>query len=253
MRFSETGFKRRSGGNEAAIVEQILWQEALSDEAAPQDVVLRFFYTEGPRLSFSGSSCVVAPVEGYKIYLPRVGTSPSVVDTRGFEGDVGGGAEHTRSREPLTLTAADQAREVLAALSLNRSQLAEVLRVSRPTLYDWLDGREPNAANAERLLVLSRLLARAGIGSSDPLPPRFVRQPLRDGGVSLLELIGAEVIDAERALTLLGEARTLVVEMDRRRSEREEHLRKLGFEEPSEERRKVQLATSMATRDWPKT
>jgi DNA-binding transcriptional regulator YiaG len=63
--------------------------------------------------------------------------------------------------EVLTLPVADQAREVLAALSLNKSQLAEVLCVSRPTVYDWFDGKEPNASNSDRLIILLRLLARA--------------------------------------------------------------------------------------------
>ncbi len=35
---------------------------------------------------------------------------------------------------------AEQVRELLAALSLNKSQLARILRVTRPTIYEWLQG-----------------------------------------------------------------------------------------------------------------
>ena len=44
-----------------------------------------------------------------------------------------------------TLPIARQVRGVQAALSVNKSELARILRVSRPTVYDWLDGGEPNA------------------------------------------------------------------------------------------------------------
>jgi hypothetical protein len=38
-------------------------------------------------------------------------------------------------RSVMALSVADQARELLATLSLNKSQVAELLRVSRPTVY----------------------------------------------------------------------------------------------------------------------
>ena len=42
-----------------------------------------------------------------------------------------------------TLPIARQVRELQAALSVNKSELARILRVSRPTVYDWLDGGSP--------------------------------------------------------------------------------------------------------------
>ncbi len=238
----------RTGGDVAAIVERYAPDQIVRLEAAWQETLLRAVWT--------GSAGVVVRIVGYRSYLPRVGTSPAVVDTRERmrpQAAEGNTTERSRARELLTLSAGDQAREVLASLSLNRSQLAEILRISRPTLYDWLDGQEPNAPNSERLLVLLRLLGRAGVSSSDPLPPRFVRIPLNDEGVSLLDLLRSDELDAERVLAPLSEARALVREMDSRRNEREERLRKLGFEEPSAEERKAQLANSVAGRDWPKT
>ena len=38
---------------------------------------------------------------------------------------------------------AGQVRELRAALSVNKSELAKILRVSRPTVYAWLDGKKP--------------------------------------------------------------------------------------------------------------
>lgn len=53
--------------------------------------------------------------------------------------------------------------------------------------------------------------------------------------------------ERERAAKALGE------EAESRRVSREDRLRALGFEEPSEEQRREQLARSVAMRDWPQT
>ena len=50
-----------------------------------------------------------------------------------------------------TLPIARQVRELQAALSVNKSEVARILRVSRPTVYDWLEGGEPNAGNRVRI------------------------------------------------------------------------------------------------------
>jgi hypothetical protein len=68
-------------------------------------------------------------------YLPHIGTSPSVVDTRSAvqftspptSGLMEPSTERSALREVLALSFGDQVREILAALSLNKSQLAEAL------------------------------------------------------------------------------------------------------------------------------
>jgi len=247
MNFVPIDHLERTGGDVAAIVERYAPDQLVRLTAAWQESFL------GSVLA--GSAGVIVRIVGYAPYLPRFGTSPAVVDTRERERVRApeDASERSRARELLILSAADQAREVLTGLSLNRSQLADILLISRPTLYDWLDGREPNAANSERLLEVLRVLRRAGVSSSDPIPPRFVRHPLNDGDVCLLDLLRSTDLDADRILAVLTEARALVKEMDSRRSEREERLRNLGFEEPSAEQRKTQLANSVAGRGWPAT
>jgi transcriptional regulator with XRE-family HTH domain len=150
------------------------------------------------------------------------------------------------------MTSADQALEVLAALSLNKTLLADVLGVSRPTLYDWLEGKEPNAANAQRLRSLVQLLANAGVTAADALSPRFVREALNDGEPSLLELLKADTLDEARVAKVLAEAKVLEDETEGARLAREGRLRALGFEEPTAEQRKANLALNVALREWPK-
>jgi len=150
------------------------------------------------------------------------------------------------------MSAAEQMREVLAALALNKSQMADVLGVTRPTLYDWLDGKEPNAANAERLSTLVRILVSSGISSTSPLNARFVRPPLEEGGRSLLDELKASPLDEQGIRRLLENARKLGEATDQRRQCREERLRGLGYEEPSDQERRERLGRTVASLDWPK-
>ena len=154
-------------------------------------------------------------------------------------------------RNVLQLSIVEQVQELHAALSLNKSQLAQVLRVSRPALYDWLRGREPNVANRERVHTLLRCLAQGRVSSAGPLNARFVRQPADLDEPALLELLYEERIDEDRVVGAIERARVLRDAATQRRAAREERLRGLGFEDPGYEQRREQLARNMALRDWP--
>lgn len=207
-----------------------------------------------------GSAGVVVLVSGYAPYLPHVGTSPAVFDSRGMVRSSTApapeapseGTRTTTRQAVLRMSSADQAREVMAALNLNKTQLADVLGVSRPTLYDWLDGKEPNAANAQRLIGLVQLLVNAGVTAADSISPRFVRESLNDGEPSLLELLKADTIDEARVAKVLAQAKGLEADAEGTRVAREDRLRALGFEEPTAEQRKENLALNVALREWPK-
>ena len=151
-----------------------------------------------------------------------------------------------------TLPIARQVRELQAALSVNKSELARILRVSRPTVYDWLEGGEPNADNRLRIRTLVGLVAGSRVSADDPLLPRFVRYALEPGGRSLLELLGEEVIDGVTAKDLIRRAKVLGDAVDGEREVREARLRQAGFEEPDAEQRRANLATNVAMMEWPR-
>lgn len=192
-------------------------------------------------------------------YLPHVGTSPiynysRTVATHPFQAaapkeEIKKTEETKKSEEKtaisyeqaLTMSIADQAREVSAALSLNKSQLAEILGVSRPTLYSWLDGSNPNPGNSDRLLTILRIMLKTHVGSHHPLNARFVRNPLFEDSKSLIELLKTDSCNEEDITDVIEAAKALSDKVAKQAEEREERWRKLGYEEPSSEERKATL------------
>lgn len=150
------------------------------------------------------------------------------------------------------MNSVDQALEVMAALNLNKIQFAEVLRVSRPTLDDWLEGKEPNPAHSQRLATMAQLVANAGVKAAHSLSPRFVREALKEGEPSLFDLLKADELDEVRVAKLLAAAKALEDEAEADMAAREARLRALGFEEVTAEQRKANLALNIALREWPK-
>ena len=179
----------------------------------------------------------------------RIGSSPLVYDRRSIErvSQVWSGLVNIVVR-PV----AEQVQELLAALSLNKSQLARILHVARPTIYEWLRGNKPNAANTKRLHTVLHILERASVSSLAPLNARFVRQPPEFGAPSLIDLLGEEQINEDHLIQAIKQVQRLGDMAFLKRASRENRLRRLGFEEPDQEQRKKQLANNVAPRDWPK-
>lgn len=206
-----------------------------------------------PWLAYSGSGGVIAADSDYEQFSFHIGSSPCVVELQATERTSNVRIPEAPSgfREVLKLSVVEQMQELQAVLSLNKSQLARILRVSRPALYEWFRGKEPNASNTDRLHALLRCLARARVSGTSPLNARFVRQSPDIDRPALLELLSEERIDEARVVSAIEQAQALEHEATRRRTVREEQLRELGFEDPGREQRRKQIASNMALRNWP--
>ena len=204
------------------------------------------------RLAYSGSGGIISLDAHCASFSLRVGSSPCVEALRPTERDSENAANDSRDfREALTLSVIEQMQELQAALSLNKAQLARVLRVSRLALYEWVRGEEPNPANTDRLHTLMRCLVQAQASGASPLNARFVRQPADLHGRALLDLLSDERIDEDGVVHTIQEARALGDAATRGRVAREKRLRELGFDDPGDEQRKEHLARNIALRPWP--
>lgn len=82
--------------------------------------------------------------------------------------------------------------QIRARLGLNMSQLAEVLRVGRPTIYAWLrEEQVPHASNRARVRDVWKLAQAWGEITPQPLGADYERLVTRDG-YQLRELLSAE-------------------------------------------------------------
>jgi transcriptional regulator with XRE-family HTH domain len=93
---------------------------------------------------------------------------------------------------------------IRSSLSLNINEMARVVHVERPTIYEWIGGRSnPHPDNRERL---SKVFAIAQEWKSiSPLPvDSYVRKP-DITGKSIVDLLSEESIDTDKVLVRLKE------------------------------------------------
>ncbi len=123
-------------------------------------------------------------------------------------------------------------------LSLNLSDLASVLGVSRPTVYSWLRGDStPQQSNASRLVILGRV-ARIWLGLSPKRMGTYLKRPRMDGR-SVFDLLCDETINIDRVrVALESTARAIDIDTDsapRRTRSADEIARQFGLRRPSKQ------------------
>ncbi len=100
-----------------------------------------------------------------------------------------GSAGSTAAANLLPLPVTEQVRDLATALSLNKPQLARILKVTRATVDSWRRGGEPSATTVTRLRRLVSLLSLSSVSGTAPLNARFARHPSKPGQASLVELL----------------------------------------------------------------
>jgi hypothetical protein len=102
---------------------------------------------------------------------------------------------------PLFVTPVDQVTAIKFYLGLKISDIASILHVQRPTIYEWLSGTSPHQSNYRRLHQLYeiasewRSLSYKQIGN-------YARTP-RLGEKSLLNLLSQDTLDRDAITTAL--------------------------------------------------
>lgn len=146
--------------------------------------------------------------------LPAMGTSPLILDNRPFPKCVTATSKPSLvSLRPTT----EQLQVISQVLSLSRTDLARVMRISRPPLYDWLKGKNaPKDENARRLNTIARLVDEVARADNRPIFSLFVTEPLEAGVPSIFECLQQEVLDQELLGKLLAKAREHTSQRDQR-------------------------------------
>lgn len=137
---------------------------------------------------------------------------------------------------------------IRGALSLQLKELAEVLRVQRPTIYSWINGEvEPSAANRERMQQVYRLASEWSSRCKLPAE-RLVRASGTDGH-SVLDLLKADDINVAdivgRFEGLAVERLRMKADADRKRPAATAVARAHGFnvDEISDQQHLIDAAT----------
>jgi DNA-binding XRE family transcriptional regulator len=110
------------------------------------------------------------------------------------------------AREPQLLpTTAEQLASVQAAFGLSKTQLAQVCKVQRQTIYDWYAGNfEAEGNNARRLAAVYGIAESLRIAGRRPLLARAVSRALSTGS-TLLDLLLEEEVDREAVSSVVAQ------------------------------------------------
>lgn len=108
------------------------------------------------------------------------------------------------------------ARLVAQHLSLNKSDLAKLFSISRPTLYSWISGdSEPrDELHRMRLAFLGAIAHDLFRGHPRPLYHRFVYEQMPGESLSIFEVLDTETWDEVLLRRLFRKAESLTVQRD---------------------------------------
>jgi transcriptional regulator with XRE-family HTH domain len=86
------------------------------------------------------------------------------------------------------LSPSEQIRFIRETFSLNMSQIAELMEITRPTAYRWLDGKESDRGETAGKIIYLAKKAKSIKDKDIPRVDLLIKRPLFDGK-SLLDLL----------------------------------------------------------------
>jgi hypothetical protein len=130
----------------------------------------------------------------------------------------------------------EQIEHLKISMGLNILDLAAILHVSRPTIYDWIDSRKTtiHKKNQKRLNLvyeISKIWKARQIGQLGS----YLHKPIGATNLSLFTLLKNDNLDYEKIKSYLDNIATTIVNKRRRDEAHEELLKEHGFELISKE------------------
>lgn len=124
------------------------------------------------------------------------------------------------------LSTADLVAAIKATLGMKVIDLAAIAKVSRQTLYDWIDGGPISPKNSERLFALRRICVVWRALAQKPLGP--LAHAKTEDGTSLFDLLQRDELNELAIRTLLETLAAKAAESEAARSQRNRKLDRLG-------------------------
>lgn len=148
-------------------------------------------------------------VDVVPISMLRHGTIPASYCGTGGESAVSVLLE--AQKEPDVLSYQETIASIRSALSLQIKELAEILGVTRPTVYSWINNdSQPSADNRKRLQQVYRIASRWNQLCRLPAE-NLIRSPGRSS-LSVLDLLKADTISEDTVVERLRELAELRME-----------------------------------------
>ena len=145
-------------------------------------------------------------------------------------------AKDEANQTPYTVEQLSDFRKILG---LNVSELANVLRGQRPTIYQWQRGNKLRPKNAHRLGELHTLAVQyrdKGISNAS----RYLHVP-QDGAPSLFDLLNADILDKQAITSVLDKVLARQARSSTLRKRTSAAVEKHGFEDVSPEEQDANL------------
>jgi hypothetical protein len=123
---------------------------------------------------------------------------------------------HVEATPSPALPFRECARLVAQHLSLNKSDLAKLFSISRPTLYSWISGdSEPREElHRKRLAFLGNIANDLFRGNPRPLYHRFVYEPMPEETTSVFQALEAGTWDEDLLRRLFSKAESMTAQRD---------------------------------------
>jgi transcriptional regulator with XRE-family HTH domain len=175
---------------------------------------------------------------------------PRVSDVRARR-DAGATARANQVHQRLlTASIGVQTREALAALGITKSQMAEILGIQRPHLYEWIADKVERPDKGERLRDLLKVLDSVGISSRQPLRSHLLTEPLEPGAQPLVTLLKGKDLSAPTVSSALATAVRLNRSIDDEAAKRQARMRAAGHQAPNDDEAQATLEDTLTMMEW---
>lgn len=147
--------------------------------------------------------------------------------------DMNPGRETTKSTE-------QQINDLRKYMGFNISELAKILQVKRPTIYEWIAGKFPSYKNQDRLDLIYTFCQRWMEKKVGKIGRHMYRNVTKDNK-SLMDLFEADDFDRLQINAALDLVASIISKTIKERSEIDKILKSEGFEPISKEEQKARL------------